>query len=231
MTIAGLQKFSLIDYPGRTCAILFTRGCQFRCPYCHNPELVLPEKFAPTIPLDYIFAFLEKRRGKLDAVSITGGEPTIHYDLVDFVKKIKAMNFLVKLDSNGSNPEVLEQLIGQKLVDYFAMDIKAPLATYERIACAPVLAEKLQRSISLIMSSRVEYEFRTTIVKDLTSKNDLRTIAKTIPSAAKYFLQRFRPKPGNLIDHHCDNATSYEEEELRELAQELQHDVVFCGVR
>lgn len=229
MIVGGFQKFSLIDYPGKTCAIIFTRGCNFCCRYCHNPELVIPEQFVSEIPLATIFDFLESRRGKLDAVNITGGEPTQHGDLVEIIKKIKRMGFLVKLDSNGSKPEVLKDIIDKKLVDYLAMDIKAPLKDYTKIVGWQVPVEKLQQSISLIMDSGVEYEFRTTIVKSFTSKDNLREIAKTIKGAKKYFLQKFLP--ARLVDNTCNNEVSYSDEELRELAQELMSYVVFCGIR
>ncbi len=229
MVIGGFQKFSLIDYPGKTSAIIFTCGCNFRCRYCHNPELVIPEQYAPEIPLASIFDFLETRKGKLDAVSITGGEPTQHADLIEMIKKIKDMGFLVKLDSNGSRPEVLKNIIDQKLVDYLAMDVKAPLKDYVKIMCWQVPAEKLQQSITLVMNSGIDYEFRTTIVKSFTSKDDLREIAKTIKGAKKYFLQKFIPS--KLVDSRCNEEVSYNDEELGALTQELMDYVVFCGVR
>ena len=190
MIIGGIQKFSLIDYPGKTCAIIFTRGCNFRCRYCHNPELVIPEKYAPEIPLSQIYDFLESRRDKLDAVCITGGEPTQHTDLIEMLKIIKSMGFLIKLDSNGSRPEMLKKIISKKLVDYLAMDIKAPLEDYSKIMGWPVPIEKLKKSIELIMNSGVDYEFRTTIAKCLTSKDDLRKIAKTIQGAKNIFCKK-----------------------------------------
>jgi|SRR3989338_1849432 len=229
MIIGGLQKFSLIDYPGKTCAIIFTRGCNFRCRYCHNPELVIPEKYAPEIPLSQIYDFLENRRGKLDAVSITGGEPTQHSDLIELMKKIKNMGFLVKLDSNGSRPEMLKKIISKKLVDYLAMDIKAPLEDYHKIMGWRVPVEKLKRSIDLIINSDIDYEFRTTIVKSLTSKNDLREIAKIIKGAKKYFLQKFIPT--KLNDPSLMEETSYSEEELKKLALELAAYVKHCDIR
>ena len=229
MIIGGIQKFSLIDYPGKTCAIIFTRGCNFRCRYCHNPELVIPEKYAPEIPLSQIYDFLENRRGKLDAVSITGGEPTQHSDLIELMKKIKNMGFLVKLDSNGSRPEMLKKIISKKLVDYLAMDIKAPLEDYHKIMGWRVPVEKLKRSIDLIINSDIDYEFRTTIVKSLTSKNDLREIAKIIKGAKKYFLQKFIPT--KLNDPSLMEETSYSEEELKKLALELAAYVKHCDIR
>lgn len=229
MIIGGFQKFSLIDYPGKTSAIIFTRGCNFRCRYCHNPELVIPEQYAPEIPLTSIFDFLETRKGKLDAVSITGGEPTQHNDLIEIIKKIKDRGFLVKLDSNGSRPEILKEIIDQKLANYLAMDVKAPLEKYVKIVGWQVPSKKLEQSIQLIMDSDVDYEFRTTIVKSFTSKEDLRRIAKTIRGAKRYFLQKFIPS--KLVDNNCKNEVSYNNEELRELAQELMQEVKFCGMR
>ena len=229
MIIGGFQKFSLIDYPGKTCAIIFTRGCNFRCPYCHNPELVIPEQYAKPIPVQSIFDFLASRQGKLDAVEITGGEPTLHADLLDFIKQIKELGFLVKLDSQGSRPEVLKQAIKQQLVDYLAMDIKAPLEKYATVVKRPIATDKLQQSIQLIMKAGVDYEFRTTTVKSLTSKDDLRSIAQTIKGAKNYYLQRFLP--AQLVDNQLNQEESYTVEELEQLAKELEQYVTFCGVR
>ncbi|PKO05658.1 MAG: anaerobic ribonucleoside-triphosphate reductase activating protein [Chloroflexi bacterium HGW-Chloroflexi-3] len=229
MIIGGLQKFSLIDYPGKTCAIIFTRGCNFRCRYCHNPELVIPEKYAPEIPLSQIYDFLESRRGKLDAVSITGGEPTQHSNLIEVMKIIKNLGFLVKLDSNGSRPEVFEKIIDEKLADYLAMDIKAPLEDYSKIMGWPMPVEKLKKSIELIMNSGIDYEFRTTIVKSLTSKDDLRKIVKTIQGAKKYFLQKFIPT--KLNDPSLMEEALYSDEELKKLALELVAYIKHSDVR
>lgn len=229
MIIGGLQKFSLIDYPGKTCAIIFTRGCNFRCRYCHNPELVIPEKYAPEIPLSQIYDFLESRRGKLDAVSITGGEPTQHSNLIEVMKIIKNLGFLVKLDSNGSRPEVFEKIIDEKLADYLAMDIKAPLEDYSKIMGWPMPVEKLKKSIELIMNSGIDYEFRTTIVKSLTSKDDLRKIVKTIQGAKKYFLQKFIPT--KLNDPSFMEEALYSDEELKKLALELVAYIKHSDVR
>lgn len=229
MRIGGFQKFSLIDYPGKTCAIIFTTGCNFRCRYCHNPELVIPDQYAPEIQLESIFAFLKTRQGKLDAVQITGGEPTQHADLVELIKRIKSMGLLVKLDSNGSRPEILKNIINQKLVDYLAIDIKAPLADYAQVMGWQVPVEKLQESIRLIMGSGVDYEFRTTIVKSLLSKDDLREIAKTIKGAKRYFLQQFLP--AKLVDDSMNSESCYTPAELEELAQEFRKYASVCEVR
>jgi len=229
MIVGGLQKFSLIDYPGKTSAILFALGCNFRCKYCHNPELVIPEKYADEIPLSQIYDFLESRRGKLDAVSITGGEPTLHADLPEIIEKIKTMGFLIKLDSNGTSPEVLKNLLDKKLVDYMAMDIKAPLEDYSKIVGHEVSIDKLKKSIALIMNSGISYEFRTTIVKSLTSKDDLRKIAKTIKGAENYYLQKFIPT--KACDQSIMGEVSYSDEEFQKLSQELKTFVKNCGVR
>jgi pyruvate formate lyase activating enzyme len=229
MKIGGIQKFSLIDYPGKTCAIIFTIGCNFRCKYCHNPELVIPEQYAKEIPIQEIFSFLESRKNKLDAICITGGEPTLHADLIDFIKEIKKMGFLVKLDSNGSNPEVLKEIIDKKLIDYIAMDVKALPEKYDKIIGWKISADKLSKSIDLIMNSGIDYEFRTTITRELTSLKDLEDIAKKIKGAKRYFLQKFIPT--KLNDPSFMNATTYSDEELKELSKKLIKYVAFCGVR
>ncbi|MEN6445142.1 MAG: anaerobic ribonucleoside-triphosphate reductase activating protein, partial [Candidatus Cloacimonas sp.] len=136
MKIGGLQKFSLLDYPGELSAIIFTQGCNFRCPYCHNPELVDPIRYSPLLNTERVLRFLYKRHKKLSAVVITGGEPTLQEDLIPFLKLIKAMRYKIKLDTNGSRPEVLQEIIEQNLVDYFAMDIKAPIELYKIITRA-----------------------------------------------------------------------------------------------
>ena len=191
MIIGGFQKFSLIDYPGKICAIVFTQGCNFRCPYCHNPELVNPELFLPPVPEGEIFSFLKKRKGKLDAVSITGGEPTLQAGLSEFLRRIKGMGYLTKLDVNGSNPGTIREGINLGLVDYFAMDVKAPLSRYKEITNSVIDPDKISESISLIMNSGVDYEFRTTMVKSQLDGDDIREIAKMIKGARLYILQKF----------------------------------------
>jgi pyruvate formate lyase activating enzyme len=229
MKIGGLQKFSLIDYPGKTCAIIFTQGCNFRCRYCHNPELVLSDQFVQPISVEKIVQFLTSRQGQLDAVTITGGEPTLHSDLITFISQIKKIGFLVKLDTNGTNSGILQQLIEQKLVDYLAMDIKAPLEKYEKIVDTTVLIEEIKTSINLIINSDIDHEFRTTIVKSLTSLEDLLKIGKTVQGAQNYYLQRFIPS--KLIDDSLMNQESYSQEELEKAAKKISHWVEFCKVR
>ena len=193
MKIGGLQKVSLTDYPGKISAIVFTQGCNFRCPYCHNPELVDPELYQECLPEEEFFSYLEMRKGKIEAVTITGGEPTIQNDLIPFLMRVKAMGLLIKIDTNGSKPEVLEELIRRNLVDYLAMDIKAPLEKYAAIARTPVNGIAIRQSIMLIMNSGIDYEFRTTVVKSQIKEADLLAIGRLIKNAAFYSLQRYVP--------------------------------------
>lgn len=191
MLIGGFQKFSLIDYPGKICAIIFTQGCNFRCSYCHNIELVDPQKFTPSISEKEIFSFLGTRKGQLDAVEVTGGEPTLQKDLLDFLKKIKEMGFLVKLDTNGSSPDVIQGAIEKKVVDYLAMDVKAPLGKYQIVTASKIDPAKIEESIQLIMKADLDYEFRTTIVKSLLTNEDIIGIAQLVSGAKLYVLQNF----------------------------------------
>ncbi len=194
MKIGGLQKTTLVDYPGHVAATIFTQGCNFRCAYCHNPELVVPSQFGPLIDQKEVLDFLRQRQGQLDAVCITGGEPTLHADLEDFIGKIKALGYLVKLDSNGSSPRKLDEIFKQGLVDYVAMDIKGPYAHYQAISRArgaTSIVDLISDSIKLIMSSGVDYEFRTTVAKPLLAPLDFRQIGLMIEGAKRYFLQNY----------------------------------------
>jgi len=193
LVIGGFQKFSLADFPGKICAIVFSRGCNFRCPYCHNPELVDPKRYAPEIPQEEVLRFLGLRRGRLQGVVVSGGEPTLHDDLPAFLAEIRKLGFAVKLDTNGSNPEALEGLIRESLLDYVAMDIKAPLAAYPRIAGAPVSAEDIERSVRLVIGSGLPHEFRTTYESSLLSTRDMEAIAEIVRGCESYVVQSFRP--------------------------------------
>ena len=229
MIIGGFLKFSLIDYPGKTSAVIFTRGCNFRCPYCYNAELVLPEAYGREIDLSSVFTHLNKRRGKLDAVTITGGEPTLHDDLIVFIKQIKTLGYLVKVDTNGSRPEIIRAMLHENIVDYIAMDIKAPFDDYVKMAGVAISIDKLKKSIGLIMQSGIDYEFRTTVVGDILSEDDLLDIALSIKGARKFYLQKFIPaKP---IDPNMLSAKTYDDIKLRKLAGKLSEYVDFCGVR
>lgn len=212
MKIGGLQKLSLIDYPGKICAIVFTQGCNFRCPYCHNPELVDPNRYGAVFSEAEVISFLEKRKGKLDALSITGGEPTLQPDLEKFIETVKDLGFLVKVDTNGSNPDVIERLASSQMVDFWAMDVKGPLNKYNRIAGVSVDAEKIRRSISLIIASGVEHEFRTTVVRSMLDREDLLEIAKLVKGAGSFVLQGFVPV--KTLDEDFLMETTYTSEEF-----------------
>lgn len=228
MVIGGFQKFSAIDYPGKLCAIIFTRGCNMRCPYCHNPELVYPDQFAQEIPLQTILLFLKKRQGLLDAATITGGEPTIHADLIDLISQIKEMGYLVKLDTNGSNPHKLQEIIKTGLVDYFAMDVKSPLEKYPEVTRSTISVQAIRESIQLLMNSGIAYEFRTTVDWTLLNENDLIQIAETIRGAERYYLQKAN-SPSK--EESADQNSPVEEMVLENIAKKLNHSVVVCKVR
>ncbi len=192
MTIHGLNKTTLLDYPGRLAATLFTGGCNFRCPFCHNASLVLDPSSQPAIPDEEIFSFLEKRRGILEGVCITGGEPTLAPDLADYIKRIKDLGLPVKLDSNGYRPDVLASLIKDGLLDYVAMDIKNAPAKYGKtVGIADFDMGPILRSVDLIRNSGIPYEFRTTLVKEYHSEEDILAIGKWLTGVSAYFLQSF----------------------------------------
>jgi pyruvate formate lyase activating enzyme len=202
MNIGGLQKVTLVDYPGEIACAVFLSGCNFRCPWCHNPELVWPEKIKkhPKISEKTFFSFLKQRKGLLDGVCITGGEPTIYKNLPGFIKKIKKLGFLVKLDTNGSNPEMLKKLINNRLIDYVAMDVKAPLKNqnYNKAIGAKVDLTKIKKSIELIKNSGLDYEFRTTVLPKIHKDEDIINIAKYLKGTKIYYLQPYR-KPNLKI--------------------------------
>ncbi len=229
MIISGFQKFSLIDYSGKICAVIFTQGCNFRCPYCHNPELVNSEFFPEPVPEEEIFSFLKKRKGKLDGLVVTGGEPTLQKDMIEFLKKVKEMGYSTKLDSNGSNPDVLEELIDSGLVDYFAMDVKAPLEKYREVTNSDVDSDKIGDSIDLIKNSGLNYEFRTTVVRPQLSSKDIIGIGKLIKGAKLYILQKF--VPSKTLNPEFIDKEPYSDEEFGYLINTLENLCVKCLVR
>ncbi|MCF7905662.1 anaerobic ribonucleoside-triphosphate reductase activating protein [Candidatus Gracilibacteria bacterium] len=198
MLLSGIHTLTLLDYPGHVACIVFTAGCNFRCGYCHNPEFVLPEKIkermGDMIPEEKFFSFLETRKEKLEGVVISGGEPTIHPDLPEFIRKIKNMGFLVKLDTNGTNPKMLAQLLEEKLLDYIAMDAKASPERYNALAGTQNNFSDIQHSRDLILHSGVSHELRTTIVKGWHDEVELKKIIHWCEGTEKYTLQNFRPQ-------------------------------------
>jgi len=213
----------LIDYPGEICAIVFTQGCNFRCPYCHNPELVNPELYGENLQEETIFSFLAMRRGKIDAVTITGGEPTIQHDLIEFVKRVRKTGYSIKIDTNGSNPEVIEKLISMKLLDYIAMDIKSPADKFKMITKSHISYDKITQTTELIMKSGIPYEFRTTVLKKLLDENDILNIANSIRNAKLYILQQFIPS--KVLDRGLMQYESYSREELESLSKKITQSV------
>lgn len=181
MKIGGLQKLSLIDYPGKPAAVIFTQGCNMQCPYCHNPQLVYPDLFEESFAEEKLFEFLKKRQGVLKGAVITGGEPSVHADLPDFAGKIKALGYSVKLDTNGANPQMLKFLINEKVIDFIAMDIKAPLQKYGIFYKGDL--KNIEESVSVIKTSQLPHLFRTTFDTDILDEKDIADIrAASAPS-------------------------------------------------
>lgn len=224
--IGGVQKVSLVDYPGHVAAALFTIGCNMRCGYCHNPELVLPDRYADTIAEEDVLLFLESRKGKLDGVVISGGEPTMHWGLPALVARIKAMGFLVKLDSNGTHPDMIARMLREKMLDFVAMDIKGPLEKYQAIAAYPIDTAAVQRTIELLRCSDIEYEFRTTVVKSQLAPGDFTGIGELIKGAPRFALQRFRP--GKTLHPAFRHETTYSDEEFEAIKEMLEEYVDEC---
>lgn len=194
MQIKSIQKTTLIDYPGKIAATIFLGGCNFRCDYCYNKDLVYRWKKLPNIPEDEILATINERKNFIEGVVITGGEPSLNKDLKDFILKIRDMGLLVKLDTNGYKPEVVEDFIVQKIVDYFAIDVKAPLMRYAQVTgVKELITERIARSIELLKNSNVGYEFRTTVWKGGFSVDDFRSIFELIKGAPNYYIQNMFP--------------------------------------
>ncbi|MDY0151687.1 MAG: anaerobic ribonucleoside-triphosphate reductase activating protein [Candidatus Cloacimonas sp.] len=192
MKIGGFQKFSLLDYPGHLAAIVFTQGCNFRCPYCHNPALVDVKRYGQLLNTETVLRFLYRRRKKLGAVVLTGGEPTLQEDLKPFLKLLKAMRYKVKLDTNGSLPEVLQEVLDAGLVDYVAMDLKAPLHLYQLVTKSSIAGDTIKASMEIIRRSGVFYEFRNTFFDALLSARDLADMQELLRPGDKFFVQECR---------------------------------------
>jgi len=191
MIIGGLRKFSLIDYPGKVAAVIFTQGCNFRCGYCHNPGLVDPRRFGTPLSEEEVFQFLRRRQGQLQGVVVSGGEPTIHRDLEEWLRRIRDLGYAVKLDTNGGRPDVVRRLLNERLLDYIAMDVKAPLGKYALLTEGRDYSSQIQESIHLIQTSGIDYQFRTTVVPQLLDREDLRHIRELVNDDPHYCLQPF----------------------------------------
>lgn len=225
MNISGFQKLSLLDYPGKLSCIIFTQGCNFKCSFCHNSDLI--NQTQGLISLSEIFDYLNKRQKLLDGVVISGGEPTIQKDLKHFCKQIKSLGLLVKLDTNGSNPKLLQELIDEQLVDYVAMDIKNDFSDYHLIIGKQTNQDKIKKSIELLQTSHIDYEFRTTIMKNYHNFNQIKKICQYLDKKSKYYLQNFK-NTESVVDQKL---ISFKEEELKTIETKLKKEFPNVKVR
>jgi len=235
MEFKGFQKISLLDYPGKIAAIVFVGGCNFRCGFCYNRDLVLNHQSLPSIPEEEVLEYLEKNKDWLDGLEITGGEPTLHPELPNFLEKVKKLGYSVKLDTNGSNPKMLAELLEKHLVDYVAMDVKAPLVEDKYQAAIGIRAngalKEVEKSIELLRGSNgLDYEFRTTMVPGLTSKDDIILIAQQIRNAKKYCLQQFKSNTSH-VDEKYSNIAPCPFGFLQEIQKQIAHHFQVCKVR
>lgn len=229
MKIFGLQKLTLLDFPGHTACTVFTGGCNFRCPFCHNAGLVTDINPASVLEEDVFFDFLEKRQGILDGVCITGGEPLLQPDIESFMHRCKAMGFLVKLDTNGSFPDRLENLLRKGCVDYVAMDVKNCLEKYSLTAGTEVDTASIEKSIDLLLRGDVDYEFRTTVVRELHEEEDIEKLAGRIRGAERFFLQNF-VNSENLIGKGLSAHTPENMEKMRLCAARHVPETALRGI-
>ncbi len=214
--IKGLEKFAAKDFPGYIASTVFLGGCNFRCPYCHNADLVLRPEGLPTLPLDYFLCYLDARKNWLEAICISGGEPLLETDLEDLIRVVKERNLLVKVDTNGSLPARLEDLFREGLVDYVAMDVKAPLGRYKEVTHSEVKPEDISRTIKLVRSSGLRHMFRTTVVPGLVGRNDLLKIAQMLEGEDVFQIQPF--VPANTVDKQFLQVNPFSREEIEEMA-------------
>ncbi len=238
MIIGGLEKLTLLDYPGHLAAIIFTSGCNFRCHFCYNPELVIPKKKiegenkegSKIINNEDLLLFLKERFGKLEAVVISGGEPTLHADLPKFIKKIKDIGYLVKLDTNGTNPEMLKSLIDNSLIDYVAMDIKAGPDDYEDVVGVKLDFKNIEKSVKIIMTSNLPYEFRTTLVPGLVDESKFLAMASVIKGSKNWYLQNFKSDT-DLVNPKYQGQKSFSFKEMKNFVKLAQNFVDVCEDR
>ncbi|MBQ8782899.1 MAG: anaerobic ribonucleoside-triphosphate reductase activating protein [Clostridia bacterium] len=214
MVFSGFQKLTLLDYPGRVACTLFTAGCNLRCPFCHNASLVTHINNEIVYPRDEVLSYLQKRKGLLEGVCITGGEPLLHNDLEDFILEVKKLGYFVKLDTNGTFPEKLKRLVNSSLIDYVAMDIKNCMDKYAlTVGIESFNVSDIEESVDFLLQNKIDYEFRTTVVNEFHTVQDIENIAKWISGAPRYFLQNFIDS-GDLIG---DNLSSVDLEVLSEM--------------
>ncbi|MDP7180054.1 MAG: anaerobic ribonucleoside-triphosphate reductase activating protein [Candidatus Woesearchaeota archaeon] len=221
LQINGIQKTCLINYPGKVVSTLFLGGCNMQCPYCHNKDLVINPEQLEKIKENEIITFLESKKGWVDGVCISGGEPTLQKDLPKFIEKIKERGLVVKLDTNGTNPEMIKYLIDNKLTDFISMDIKAPLEKYDIVTRTKTNKKDIQESIDILRNSKIKHEFRTTVVPGLFSKEDAKEIGKWLKDCEHFTLQQFKPNK-NTIDSSYNKKETFKREEMEEFKQIMQ---------
>ena len=228
MNIGGFQEISLLDYPGKVATIIWTTGCNFRCPFCYNPDMVLDT--TDHVPVDDFLAFLRQRTGKIDAVSISGGEPLLQKDISDFITRIKDLGFLVKIDTNGSFPTKLEGLIDKDLVDYVSMDVKSSKKNYAEITKISIDIDDIDQSIQLIKNKSPDYEFKTTVIPTYHREKDIIEIAKWIKGAKRYYLQQFKSDTA-LLSSETASVKPYPIQVLKQMCEKASSYVDQCSVR
>ena len=227
MKIDGLKKMTLLDFPHHVACVVFLKGCNFRCPFCYNSSLIDVNEQSSFIEEDDFFNFLNSRKNKLDGVAITGGEPLLQKDIVGFIKKIKELGFLVKLDTNGTSPDILQFLIEERLIDYVAMDIKNSFEKYPLTTNCNCNIDKILKSIKILLNSNIDYEFRTTVVKEFHNVEDFETIGKMIKGAKNYFIQSYQYKD-SVIDK---SLSAHDKETLMKCLEVVKKHVCNASIR
>ena len=226
MNIGGFQETSLLDYPGKVSAIIWTMGCNFRCPFCYNPDLVFEK--TDNVSIEHILSFLDARKGKIDALSISGGEPFLQRDLKDFISQVKNRGYLVKVDTNGSFPDRLEELLDESLIDYLSMDVKATKNKYNEITGVSVDVDDIRTSIDQIKEHTGDYEFKTTVIPKFHQKEDIVEIARWLKGSKKYFLQQFKSNTSTISS---EIYSPYSKEELLNMCETIKPYFEHCNVR
>ncbi len=233
MFLASFEKFTLVDYPGKIATTVFTQGCNFRCPFCHNPELVFKYKSSLNSKNNVIekkfFQFLEARKGKIEAVCITGGEPSLQPDLLKFMSKVKNKGYLVKLDTNGTKPSIIQEAIEKQIVDYIAMDIKHTLNKYEQAVGIKTKLDNIIKSVKLIQNSKIDYEFRTTVVPGIHREEDFKEIADWLKGSKKYYLQEYREE--KILDPNLSQKTFQKKIDLEKIRKILIQKIERVEIR
>lgn len=228
MRILGLVKTSMVDYPGNIVSTVFLGGCNFKCPFCHNPDLACNS--GEEINMDNLFEFLKMRKGLIDGVCVSGGEPTIYQDLPSFLEQVKSLGLLVKLDTNGSNPDMLKKVIEDKLVDYIAMDVKTSFEHYDEASGVHVDLDKVKKSIEIIKNSKLDYEFRTTMVPRFVKREDFESICKTLQGSKKFCIQQFDPRL-RLINNSLKKERLYPPDEMNDFLEIAKPYFKSCDLR